>query len=160
MPEAMVAMRGVWVRLLIWARPLKSRPSWAIAQITLGMGNMEPSRLEGWGERVKGRGQRGEQETGGRESVRERRRGSEREKHAPCRWCHTVRRGGHRTWSGLINQHFSMHPHLQRIHSRVKEWFSCCSLLCVFVISCLVRAWRCVGCVENFPFIIDSQILT
>lgn len=44
-PEVIVAMRGVFVFGLIWAKALKSTPSSAIAKITRGIGKMEPSRL-------------------------------------------------------------------------------------------------------------------
>lgn len=44
-PETMVAIRGVFVRLWIRERNLKSSPSSAMAWITRGMGNMEPSKL-------------------------------------------------------------------------------------------------------------------
>lgn len=44
-PDASVAVKGVLVRGLILAKHLKSRPSSAIAQTTLGIGNMEPSKL-------------------------------------------------------------------------------------------------------------------
>ena len=44
-PDVTVAIRGVLVRGLILAKHLKSRPSSAMAQITLGIGNMEPSKL-------------------------------------------------------------------------------------------------------------------
>ena len=44
-PDVTVAVRGVLVRGLILAKHLKSRPSSAMAQITLGIGNMEPSKL-------------------------------------------------------------------------------------------------------------------
>lgn len=50
-PDVIVAVRGVLVRGLILAKHLKSRPSSAMAQITLGIGNMEPSRLVGERER-------------------------------------------------------------------------------------------------------------
>lgn len=45
MPDVIVAVNGVLVRVLILAKHLKSRPSSAMAQITLGIGNMEPSKL-------------------------------------------------------------------------------------------------------------------
>lgn len=44
-PDVTVAVRGVLVRGLILAKLLKRRPSSAMAQITLGIGNMEPSKL-------------------------------------------------------------------------------------------------------------------
>ncbi len=44
-PDVTVAVRGALVRGLILAKLLKSRPSSAMAQITLGIGNMEPSKL-------------------------------------------------------------------------------------------------------------------
>lgn len=44
-PDVTVAVRGVLVRGLILAKHLKSSPSSAMAQITLGIGNMEPSKL-------------------------------------------------------------------------------------------------------------------
>lgn len=44
-PDVTVAIKGVLVRGLILAKHLKSRPSSAMAQITLGIGNMEPSKL-------------------------------------------------------------------------------------------------------------------
>lgn len=46
-PDVTVAVRGVFVRGLILAKHLKSRPSSAMAQITLGIGNIEPSKLVG-----------------------------------------------------------------------------------------------------------------
>lgn len=45
-PEVIVAISGVFVLGLIRAKTLKSTPSCAIAQITRGMGKMEPSRLQ------------------------------------------------------------------------------------------------------------------
>ena len=50
-PEVSVAIMGVLVLGLILAKNLKSRPSSAMAQITLGIGNMEPSKLGREGER-------------------------------------------------------------------------------------------------------------
>lgn len=44
-PDVTVAIRGVLVRGLILAKHLKSRPSSAMAHITLGIGNMAPSKL-------------------------------------------------------------------------------------------------------------------
>lgn len=44
-----MAVRGVLVLGLILDKYLKSRPSSAMAQITLGIGNMEPSKLVGEG---------------------------------------------------------------------------------------------------------------
>lgn len=44
-PDVTVAVKGVLVRGLTLAKHLKSRPSSAMAQITLGIGNMEPSKL-------------------------------------------------------------------------------------------------------------------
>lgn len=52
-PDVIVAVRGVLLCGLILDKHLKSSPSSAMAQITLGIGNMEPSRL-GW-EREKNR---------------------------------------------------------------------------------------------------------
>lgn len=45
MPDVTVAVSGVLLRVLSLAKHLKSRPSSAMAQITLGIGNMEPSKL-------------------------------------------------------------------------------------------------------------------
>lgn len=44
-PEVIVAIMGVLDLSLIFAKNLKSSPSSAMAHITLGIGNMEPSRL-------------------------------------------------------------------------------------------------------------------
>ena len=52
MPEVRVASKGVLVRGWMSAMYLKSRPSSAMAQITLGIGNMAPSKLGREGERV------------------------------------------------------------------------------------------------------------
>lgn len=51
-PDVTVAVRGVLVRGLISAKHLKSKPSSAMAQITLGIGNMEPSKLAREGEKT------------------------------------------------------------------------------------------------------------
>lgn len=51
-PEVRVAVSGVLVRGLISAMNLKSSPSSAIAQITRGIGNIEPSRLPGGKTRI------------------------------------------------------------------------------------------------------------
>ena len=39
-----VAMNGVWNLGWMFARNLKMTPSWAMARITLGSGNMAPRR--------------------------------------------------------------------------------------------------------------------
>lgn len=49
MPDTTVATKGVLVRLCTLDRDVKRSPSSAMAYITRGIGNMEPSKLHGAG---------------------------------------------------------------------------------------------------------------